>query len=245
LNAIKDIKKGPPYEFSAEFISLKWKTLGVNSLMKLSFASVMQHHTKQAAVSHRIYVENTASSIIIEEDPPEEVTVNQIFEIKVFVAVSGGYPLANALVTCNLTNSMDFSNVSTEIFTSLANTEYNVQKSSLLAPRSKLDDSRTSATTDRHGEASLYLRISESPINSEVRIICQSGEAMTPPSPNIKVKHPISKITQRTNFTETVKPSTVTLMDSFEQEFLSKLTLCLIYTKIPMLNKQSSGLLTL
>jgi len=86
---------------------------------------------------------------------------------------------------------MDLSKVSTEIFTSLANTEFNTQRSGLLAPGSRLDESRISAITNRQGVARLYLRVAESPLDSEVRIVCQSGSAITPPSPTVKVVHPI------------------------------------------------------
>jgi len=68
-------------------------------MISLSFATLMQHHSSQAAESHRIYVENIAQSIVILKDPPSVVSVNQIFGIETLVTVNGGYPLANAKVT--------------------------------------------------------------------------------------------------------------------------------------------------
>jgi hypothetical protein len=150
-------------------------------------------------------VENIASSVILTSDPPREVSVNQIFAIDTYVTVSGGYPLSNAVVVCNVTKALDMSQVSSNIFTSLANSNYNIQKSSMLAPGSKLDPSRTSAVTDKYGRAKLFLRVIESPLDSSVRVVCQSGNAMSSPSPKIKVTHPVRKITQSQNYTEHVE----------------------------------------
>jgi len=202
---LKEIKKGAPYEFEIAFNQIKWNTLGVNSMISLSFATLLQHHTGQSAISSRINVENLAQDVVLTQDPPPEVSINQIFGVEALVTVTGGFPLANAKVFCNVTKALDLSKVSSEIFTSLANTEYNIQRSSLLAPGSRLDESRVSAITNKKGIAKLYLRVSESPLDSSVRLVCQSGRAMTAPSPKIRITHTVKKITQNENYSETVK----------------------------------------
>lgn len=199
----------------AKFTNLKWVTPGINTFISLSFASLMQHHSPSAAVSQKINVENLASSINFLSDPPREVSINRIFPVELQVSVSGGFPLPNALVSCNVTKALDLSKVSSEIFTSLANSNYNIQKSSFLAPGSKLDPARTTTRTDKNGRAKLYLRIKESPLDSKVRIVCQSGRAVSPPSISIRVTHPIRKITQAQNYTENVSVVFNTNSDGF------------------------------
>ena len=200
---------------------IKWTRYGVNTFIAMSFASLMQHRTLNAAISQKINVENLANSINFLTDPPEEVSVNQIFPIELQVSVSGGSPLPNALVSCNVTKATDLSKVSSEIFTSLANSNYNIQKSSFLAPGSKLDPDRTTARANKQGVAKLYLRVKESPLDSVVKIVCQSGTAMSPPSSRIKVTHPIRKITQAQNYTESVKVR----FNKDSEGFLSKVSI--------------------
>ncbi|CAI2379968.1 unnamed protein product [Moneuplotes crassus] len=205
MEPLKSFSKGPPYEVEITFDQLRWDTYGVNSMISLSFSSLMGHQSDFAAISQRMYVENLASNIILLHDPPAEISILQVFVLEVLVTVDGGFPLANARVTCNVTKDLDLSQISTEIFTSFANTEYNVQRSSLLAPGSRLDEKRSSAITNNQGIARLFLRVQESPIDSSVRLVCQSGRAVTSPSSKINIKHPISRITQSEEFRETVR----------------------------------------
>jgi hypothetical protein len=100
---------------------------------------------------------------------------------------------------------MDFSEISEEVFTSVANSNFNIQKSGMLVPNSKLDESRTSGITDKFGVATLYLRIKEAPLHSSVMLICQSGKIVSTPSSKIKIIHPITKIYFDQNFTVSVK----------------------------------------
>ena len=188
-----------------EFRDLKWTTFGINTVITMSFSTLMQHNEGSSAVTHRVNVENIASSIDFIKDPPREVSINDIFPIEVRVSTKGGYPLPNTRVSCNVTKAMDLSKMSSEVFTSLANSNFNIQKSSLLAPGSELDPDRTSTKSDNYGVAKLYLRVKQSPLDSKVRIVCQSGSAMSTPSTTIKITHPVRKITQSRNYTENVK----------------------------------------
>ena len=196
-----------PAEFLVTMDQLKWKVFGIDSQLQMSFATFLQHHTNQSASSHSIVLENAAKLISFVEDPPQEVSVNEIFRVKVKVSVSGGSPLPNNKVRCNVTKSVDYSKLSTEFFTSLANSNFNIQKTSLLVPNSKLDPKRTSAITDLDGIATLYLSVKESPYDSKVRLVCQSGSKVTSPSTNIKITHPFKYVyfDKNTTFSSKVK----------------------------------------
>ena len=178
---------------------------GTQSNTKLSFASFLQHNTTNEAITQSLSIENTANSISFISDPPSEVSVNQIFKVELIVKISGGAPLPNAKVSCNVTKAFDLSKLTSEIFTSLGNSNYNIQKSSLLAPSSRLDEDRTSGITDLNGTAKIYLRVKESPLDSKVRIVWQCGKIVSPPSPKISIVHPIRKITLDKNYEENVK----------------------------------------
>ena len=65
----------------------------------MSFASFLQHNTTNAAISQSLSIENVASSINFISDPPEEVSVNQIFKVELAVKINGGAPLPNAKVS--------------------------------------------------------------------------------------------------------------------------------------------------
>jgi hypothetical protein len=87
----------------------------------------------------------------------------------------------------------------------MANSNYNIQKSSLLAPGSRIDPNRASAMTNKEGIAELFLRVLESPIDSSVRLVCQTNDVMTTPSPKIKIIHPFRKMTQSKEYNENIK----------------------------------------
>ena len=197
--------KVKPSQYEVTFTNLTWIKSGLNSFTSMAFATMLQQDSINAVISQEINVENLASSVNFLADPPREIRVNQIFPVELQVSMSSGFPLPNAKVTCSVTKPIDLSKVSSEIFTSLANSNYNIQKSSFLAPGSKLDPDRTTARANKQGVAKLYLRVKESPLDSVVKIVCQSGTAMSPPSSRIKVTHPIRKITQAQNYTESVK----------------------------------------
>ena len=63
----------------------------------------------------------------------------------------------------------------------------------------------TRGITNKDGIAKIYLQIKESPLNSEVRIMWQTGNIVTPYSSPIKVTHPIERISLAQNYYETVK----------------------------------------
>jgi hypothetical protein len=113
---------------------------------------------------------------------------------------------------------MSFGSIALEIFSSLANSNYNIQRSAFLAPGSKLDNKRTFAQTDKNGIAKLYIRIKESPVDSQVRLVCESGKAKTPPSQKIKIRHQIKRITLPSNINEIISKQ----FKRNEEEFLRK-----------------------
>lgn len=160
-----------PEQYQIEFDELRWTAFGVNSYIQMSFSTSLQHMTKRSALSQKITVETAANNIEFLSDPPSLVTVNEIFQVTVKVSISGGTALPGAPVYCNVTKAMSFSNIAAEIFSSLANSNYNIQKSNFLAPGSKLDEKRTNAITDNDGVAKLYIRIRESPVDSSVRLV--------------------------------------------------------------------------
>jgi hypothetical protein len=129
--------------------------------------------------------------IYFANDLPESVYVNEIFEVQLQVKIQDGTPLSMKLVSCNVTKAFSFYNMTAEIFSSMANSDFNVQKSSLLVVGSRLDSTRTQSETNKQGIARIYVKIKESPVNSEIRLICQSGQAISAPSSRIKIKHPI------------------------------------------------------
>ena len=183
-----------PAKFLVTMNQLKWKVSGIDSQIQMSFASLLQHHTNQSTESQSIVLENTVKLISFVEDPPKQVSVKEIFRVKVRVSASGGSPLPNKKVKCNVTKSFDNRKLSTEIFTSLANSNFNIQKTSFLVPSSKLDPKRTSAITDLDGIATLYLSVKESPYNSTIKLVCQSGSKVSSPSTNIKIRHPFKYV---------------------------------------------------
>lgn len=194
-----------PIEHEISFNSLKWTAYGVNSYIQMSFSTYLQHYTSNAAVSQKMSLETTANSISFISDPPKSISVNEIFQVTLKVSVSGGAPLPNAIVSWNVTKAMSFSSIAEEIFSSLANSNYNIQKSSFLAPGSRLDEKRATNQADENGIAKLYIRVREAPVGSSVRLVWQSGKATTPPSPAIKMEHPIKQIKLAGSIEEKVK----------------------------------------
>jgi hypothetical protein len=193
-----------PIEYDISFDEMKWTAFGVNSFTQMSFSTILQHQTERAAVSDKLSIETEAASIVFLDDPPRKVTVNTIFQVSLKVSITGGGPLPNAAVSCNVTKAVSFTNIAVEIFSSLANSNYNIQRSSFLAPGSRLDNNRANTIADRDGIAKLYIRIKESSLDSDVRIVCQSGKAQTSPSTKIRVDHVIKKITQDKSISETI-----------------------------------------
>ena len=170
----------------------------------MSFSTYLQHYTTRSTLSQQLTVETTASKVEFLTDPPKSVTVNEIFEVSVLVTIGGGTPLPEAPVSCNVTKAMSLSNIAAEIFSSLASSNYNIQKSNFLQPGSRLDDKRSDAKTNTRGIAKLYVRIRESSLNSSVRLVCQSGKVTTPTSTKIKIEHTVKRITLAENINEKV-----------------------------------------
>jgi len=141
---------------------------GVNSNIVMSFASFLQHNSTKAALSQITSIESEPAYLFFKTEPPNSTFVNEIFKVEVVVGINGGTPLPNAKVTCNITKDIESSDISKEIFNSLASANFNIQKSNLLFPSSKLDENRTSGITNNQGIARLYLRIKESPLNAFV-----------------------------------------------------------------------------
>ena len=168
---------------------------------------------------------NSANSVNFISNPPSNVSVNQIFKVEVSVKINGGTPLPNAKVSWNVTKAINLKEITAEIFTALGNTNYNIQKSNLLALSSKLDKDRTSGYTGLNGIAKIYLRIKESPLDSKVAIVCQCDKAVSPLSTTISVFHPIRKITFDKNYEETVKVN----FNKNEDGYLSKFKLIECY----------------
>ena len=215
----KTVSKIPGTEqLEIEFQNLQWAVYGTQSNFKMSIASLLQHNTVNEALTQSISIENIANSINFISDPPSEVFINQIFNVNLAVKIVGGSPLSSTDISWNVTKEFDLTKITTEIFTSLGNTNYNIQKTSLLAPSSKLDDDRTTDKTDENGIAKVYLRIKESPLNSKVVIVCQCGNVVSPPSSVISVLHSIRQITYNENYEETVKVE----FSKNENEYLSK-----------------------
>ena len=194
-----------PVVYEASFNTLQWIAFGINSYITMSFSTFLQHNTSISTESHQLAVETTAGKVEFLTDPPKIAFVNEIFEISVLVTVGGGTPLPEAPVNCNVTKAISLSNIAAEIFSSLASSNYNIQKSNFLQPGSKLDDKRSDAKTNVRGIAKLYIRIKESALGSSVRLVCQSGKVTTPTSPAIQVKHNVTRITIAENIHETVK----------------------------------------
>ena len=207
------------HQFEVEFKKLQWSQYGFQSNIRLSIASFLQHNTTSEAITQFVSIESTANSINFISDPPQKVLVNQVFKVELSVKINGGTPLPKAQVDWNVTKAFDLSKLTSEIFTSLGNTNYNIQKSGLLAQSSKLDEDRSSGITDRNGTAKIYLRIKESPPNSKVRIVCQCGKVVSSPSRTITIDHSIAKLTQERNYEETVKVK----FNKNTNEYLSKL----------------------
>ena len=184
----------------------------------MSFGTYLQHGTDYAEISRAVNVENTASSINFALHPPKRVFINEIFPIEVKVSTKGGNPLLNAKVSCNVTKDLDLSKMSSEVFTTLASSSFNIQKSSFLAPGTQLDESRTSAYSDTDGIAKLYMRIRKSPLDSDIRIICEADNEISPPSTMIRVQHFTRKITQDKNYNEDISVS----FNKNEEGFKSK-----------------------
>ena len=184
-----------PIEYEVHFNELTWTAYGVDSYVKMSFSNILQHRPQIETISQKVSIETSAKTVNFYVDPPSEVSVNTIFQVSLKVGISGGTPLPGAMVSWNVTKAFSFTSIAAEIFTSLASSNYNIQRSAFLAPGSRLDDKRTRAIADNEGIAKLYIRIKESPVDSQVRIVCESGKAVTPPSPRITVNHQIRKIT--------------------------------------------------
>jgi hypothetical protein len=222
MKYLVDPSKGPPYQYIISFSEMQWTAIGIDTIISLTFSTLLQHGTNISSFSQRINVENRANSLDFISDPPAIVSVNSIFPVELYVTSKGGYPLPNALVACNVTKALDLSKMSSEVFTSLANSNFNIQKSSFLAPASKLDPERTVTRSDSKGIAKLYLRVKESPLDSKVRIVCQSGRTMSSPSTKIKIEHTIRKITQEVkNMTEKVKVPFNKNSEGFKSKFKS------------------------
>lgn len=88
-----------PAEYEIKFNQLAWTAFGINSFIQMSFATILQHGTDTSALSQKITVETSATTISFLTDPPREVTVNTIFEISLKVGISGGTPLPEAPVS--------------------------------------------------------------------------------------------------------------------------------------------------
>ena len=208
-----------PIEYEVHFNQMIWTAYGVDSYVKMSFSNILQHRPDIEAMTQKVSIETSAKTISFYVDPPSEVSVNTIFQVSLRIGINGGTPLPGALVSWNVTKAFSFTSIAAEIFTSLANSNYNIQRSAFLAPGSKLDEKRTRAIADSNGIAKLYIRVKESPVDSQVRIVCESGKAITPPSPRITVNHVIRKITVDQTISE--KISKVFKRD--ENKYLSKL----------------------
>ena len=199
------ISQGINQFLEVEFTGMKWSINGISTGIKMSFASSLQHNTSNAAVSRKIEVETSANSLTFITDPPDIVQVKEIFSIELQAKIKGGAPSTNSIIDWNVTKSFDLSHISYEIFTSLGNTKFNIEKSNLLSPGSKIEESMTRGTTNKNGIARIYLQIKESPLNSEVRIMWQTGSTITHFSSPVKIKHPFEKLIQAENYYETVK----------------------------------------
>lgn len=88
-----------PYQLLVTMRDLEWKRNGIETRVKLSFASFLQHNSSHNAVTESIDFENTAKSVSFLQNHPKSVTINQIFPVKIIVRISGGLPLLNALVS--------------------------------------------------------------------------------------------------------------------------------------------------
>ena len=51
---------------------------------------------------------------------------------------------------------------------------------------------RASAVTDLNGVATLYISLKDSPYDSSIRLVCQSGSKVTSPLTKIKIVHILS-----------------------------------------------------
>jgi ABC-type molybdate transport system ATPase subunit len=78
---------------------LTWSVFEIETKIKLSFATMLQHNTAQAAVTEVLNIENTAKVVSFMTDPPNKVSVNDIFQIRVKVIINGGSPLFKTKVT--------------------------------------------------------------------------------------------------------------------------------------------------
>lgn len=87
-----------PVQFELEMEDFMWSVFGIETKLRLSFATLLQHNTTQAAVSEELDVENAAKVVTFLNDPPKEISVNDIFQIRVKVTINGGAPLPKAKV---------------------------------------------------------------------------------------------------------------------------------------------------
>ena len=105
--------------YEVEFTGIKWSIHGISTGVIMSFASALQHNTTNAALSRKVEVETNANSLTFITDPPETISVKEIFRIDLEAKIKGGAPLTDSTIEWNITKSFNPANLTYEIFTSL------------------------------------------------------------------------------------------------------------------------------
>ena len=193
IAVINDRKYGN-YIAETTFTSLKY-LLSDNVEIEARFSTPFQGEV-QYVETEDIQVVVEAEVLTIVEQPPREVELYELFQVKVKATLSNGAPLAFVGVNANITASKAVSSFSSSIFNFAANLQTGIDNMNELSAKNniRLNPESGRGLTNNEGVATLTLQIT-SGVSGNYSLVASSGtQAQSPPSSVLRFVNSIERV---------------------------------------------------